>query len=186
MSIGISDVIAVLALLAAAFSIVWQVVRARWEKPVVVVTGRVNRHWNRKHREQVLLTITITNVGEKPVTLMAAGWELTDHKKGDPGVTGFSNWSMKDRSEFPRRLEPHDFIEVPSKHDFVPMVAGRTMRPHVEVVRRPTWREVRRGIGAVRQISGNEISAPEAPLEPQTPRKAKAKMVVRGVTQVGD
>jgi len=166
----IATVISIVALLASLFSLGWQLVRARWERPVVVVRGQtVSRTrqaltvytGDEKPRPKKLewaLTTTIVNVGERAVTVVGWGWAYGSISSKDVAIT-----TIKARGsqipDFPLRLEPHDSRTWTIAH---PMegtnLRGTNVTPFAIVVQRPTSRELRRGVSAERRVFGVPVT----------------------------
>lgn len=142
-----------LAVLVATVALTWTVIRSRWERPVVIVTGRsriVPVPGAPDTRRRFELSVTAANIGEKPVTVLDVAWAWVSSHGTDMSSIGLQDDSGPD---VPVRLEPHDsktwLIYAP--------VDGMTMgdaHPRVEVVQRTTWRERRANTKPVRQVHG--------------------------------
>ena len=163
-----SVAISIVALALSLFSVSWQVARARWERPVVVVSG-VALARSVRGIETPVRRIDATNVGERPVTVIAAGWILHAGKDGQG-----SGWSGVPDDGFPLRLEPYETKSWAIPGGAMATVGPRNLGlPFVRVVRRPTWWGKRRGLPAERTIVGH-LGAYFAPAVPKQLHRQKA------------
>lgn len=125
-----SLIVSFIAVGVSLFTLGWQLVRSYWERPVVVVTGlRVTR--NAGSGNQHVYRITAANVGERAVTLTAAGWRIgssRDPHSGSADVIPFD--------EFPVRIEPYDTWVREFDEPWRP-APFRLDIPYVQIVRRP-------------------------------------------------
>jgi hypothetical protein len=161
----VSTVIAIIALLASLFSLGWQLARARWERPVVVVRGVIVSHERQVPQivhaglpgdgamESVIVyRMTVVNVGERAVTVVGWGW-LTFDRTVDLTATA------EGIPDFPFRLEPHDSrtwaLVMPSVG--TSPIPEQKAEPYARVVQRPTRRELRRGVSAERKVYGAPV-----------------------------
>lgn len=162
---ALPTVISLLALGVSLFSIGWQLRRALWERPVVVLAGAVTRRSGgptdsvsdpRVTTSEYVMRFTIVNVGERAVTAVGWGWSLT--LQGEGGRVIMSNRG-KGIPEFPIRLEPHDSKSWVMTHPIEGTNLGSYMAtPFARVVLRPTWRELRKGVSAERRVDGASVS----------------------------
>jgi hypothetical protein len=137
------------AIVISILSLVWNIRRASWDRPRVVVTGRagVGLSGDRPNEPYWELSLSVANTGERAVTLERGSWLV------DNGAGGI-HWMVPD-DVFPVRLEPHDSRDWTIKHP----LRGSTLerfrgRPAVCIVQRPTWLERRKGVGATRWVYG--------------------------------
>jgi hypothetical protein len=135
-----STIISLIALLVSLFALGWQLSRSRWERPVLVVVGTIasrSRSADAGAAVTMEYRITVTNVGERAVTVLSAGWviERMANGSGSMHITG------KDREQPGPRSNPVD-------------------EPYVVVVQRPTWREKRSDVGPTRTVYGKVGSLP--------------------------
>lgn len=188
---GSFPTVATLALVLSVVSLGWQVLRAWWDRPVLMVTGdlfyriapdteltirtmdtsvgEVEYIDTRDAPMGWQATITVTNVGDRSVTITDAGWWYS------PGT----HWEdierapgMEDR--FPLRLEPHDQVRLaghiaddgeawrygnPPLEMDTPGGKMPAARPFIDYVRRP-WRwRLRKRPGVTR------LYAPTVPVD---------------------
>jgi len=159
----VSGYIAIAAFILAVVSLIWQMRRSWWEKPVLIVSGTQRALGSDTKVSDHELKMVVTNVGERPVTLLDFGWYY--------GAGTHSNNIERPEVSvtFPRRLDPHDFVELAGTIDAESawnyvnqplMVADHDRnlyqgtRPFVLVVRRPTRRELKRGDPGIRRVDG--------------------------------
>lgn len=144
-----STVVSSFALLVSLYALGWQLSRARWERPVVVVNGVASETESEGQERRKEYRVNVTNVGERPVTILGAGW-----------ITGLANDSVEslelpqaDKVSLPARLEGHDsrsWVIVRPMCEQPHEIEG----PYVLIVQRPTWREARAGAPTIRTIHG--------------------------------
>jgi len=165
-----SAIAAWIALALSLVSLVWQFARAWWDKPVVLVKGELRSSgedvdgalgWNG--------TITVTNVGERAVTLTDVGWWSGVGTHEELIERPATPWRL------PHRLEPHDQTRFsgalssarafgwgnPAYTVRSPFSGedARAARPFVEIVHRPSRWRVRRSDGKIR-THGDDVIVP--------------------------
>lgn len=148
---GPSDVIAAVALLVAIVSLGWQFVRSRWDRPIVIVDGEIREMWGGEEDEDVVaheMHLNMVNVGEKPATVILAGWALDP----DPEFE-----SDKDETLGPWRIDAHDHVELVDNRNMSWPWPSNTAVPYVRVVLRPTWWERRRGVQPIHEVRGHPV-----------------------------
>ncbi len=139
------------ALVASVYSIGWQVVRARSDAPLVTMSGRVSYSVLNEDYDHPMwaFELRVSNAGRLPVTVERVGWSM--FCSGGP-----LHVSGGDISETtPLRLEANDS----RSWEFDNRVRGTLCdglfgQPTAMIVRQPTWREKRRGLGVHHAVSG--------------------------------
>lgn len=127
------DVIAGAALALSVVSLIWQVLRWRWERPVVVVRGSWNSTRLRDGPDKWHMSVTATNVGERPVTVDLPAWVIR-RRFARP-------WTMVGTEELegptlPFRLEPFDVQRWTFTAIDLPVEPRATGHPALAVIRR--------------------------------------------------
>jgi len=165
--------VALVALAVSLGSLVWQLTREQWDRPVVIVGGIRVSNGSSGEESRWQYRIDVTNVGERPVTLIEAGM-MTETDDGFQTV----GLLAEEVGEFPVRLEPHDSRSWTIN-------AGLTKHPQpnykpwVKVVQRPTWRARRRGTLPERTILGEWFGSygpePSGVMSRKPPKRRKTK-----------
>ena len=168
-----STIVAIIALVVSVGSVVWQLARERWDRPHVIVGGIRGSNGSTGDESRWEYRIDVTNVGERPVTLIEAGMLVgTDDGFQYVGLLG------EEVAEFPIRLEPYDSrswtIDMgPTKYP------KPEYKPWVKVVQRPTWRQRRRGTLPQRTIFGDWFGSygpePSGTMSRKPTKRRKAK-----------
>jgi len=155
-------ILSAFAFIVSVVALVWQLVRSRWERPVVVVGGSFSSQGSSQSPiPRISLRIDVTNVGERAVSIVAVGWIMS----ADEQSVQYIGLDEREESAFPMRLDAHD-----SKTWTIPRGPASAVKqvglPYARVVQRPTWRERRRGVLPERTIIGELGShiAPDATL----------------------
>lgn len=160
----LTTIISSIALLAALFSVIWPVVRSRWEKPVVVVTGGDGTWQAHPEAAQWMCRIDVVNVGERAVTVTGVGWYTLlegDTKRGhvvqpDTGSKG---------PDLPYRLDAHDFASWTIYRALASSSPSDAKVPWATVVQRRSRRQLRIGVRAEEEVrgDGNKMRVPFIP-----------------------
>lgn len=135
------------ALIASLFTVGWTLVQSRWERPVVVVTGREGHLTNDEHGTRWFCSVDVVNVGERAVTVTDVGWYTLRREDGHDAL-------RPTKAGLPIRLEPHDSRTWTTYSSVAAAQRHTVNEPFVVVVQRPTWRERRNGVEAEREILG--------------------------------
>lgn len=140
-AIEVSDVLSAVAVLVALVALSLQLVTSRWERPVVRVTGvrytTAGGPDNLPNR--LTYRITVTNFGERPVSILSAGWQTL-------GANHSNNMKalLVPHSEFPVRLEPYDTKTWHVSEGF--RLGGNEVdKPFIQLVHRPSFLDHFRG-----------------------------------------
>lgn len=136
----LSLALSVLAVSISLVSLLSQLVRSRWERPVVVVTGEVVAHGSRLElpsgavEEQAPFwefTLVAANVGERAVTITKLSWRR-----------GAGRYSMlvAHESQSAFRLEPHDsHTWTLTRETSMYWLLGADVYPCAAIVKRPKF-----------------------------------------------
>lgn len=128
-----SDVIAGAALALSAVSLAWQLMRVRWERPVVVVRGGWVSQQNAGGPASWVLSVSVTNVGERAVTVDEPAWII--RRRFARPWTMFGSEDLQGPA-LPHRLEPFDVQRWTFAANDLPLEPGATGHPAVAIVRR--------------------------------------------------
>lgn len=101
-------VVAVIALVLSVVTLVWQINRAWWERPVIVMSRHQHPYnWEGDSKNAIHeLTLKVSNVGDRAVTIVDFGWYYGDGTH-DPDIE-----RPDVEAKFPLRLEPHDIVDL--------------------------------------------------------------------------
>jgi hypothetical protein len=71
-----AEAVSTLALAIGAANTAWQVRRGQLDRPHVIVTWHVQQliHMKKPDEDELRYIITVTNVGQRPVTITSVGW----------------------------------------------------------------------------------------------------------------
>jgi hypothetical protein len=106
--------------------------------------------------------VTVTNVGQRAVTVMGAVWHCDI-----PDGSSIQLMARNAEQPFPFRMEPNDsrtwFVKVDAQGRAMVDVIGK---PGVQLVQRPTRRESKRGVRAERFVYGSPSLMDRTEYEP--------------------
>lgn len=164
--VDLSLIVAVAAFALSAVSLTWQALRVWWDRPVVLTRASLHgRSWDLGYGGTQFgweCELRITNVGERAVTVVDAGYWF------GPG-THFEDVERPfDGKAFPVRIEPHDQVRLTGSLNegtawdarHAPQgdegVGELPVRPFVELVQRPLRWKLNRTAGVVRLYAEND------------------------------
>jgi hypothetical protein len=152
----VSSILSGVAVAISVVALLWQVVRSRWERPVVVVRGEIRAMYPIDDIESGIerydLIVSVFNVGEKPATIIEWGW-LLEFEEGEP--------TQEHDHIGPRRIEPHDHFSTEYSQPVGLTWPDDLVIPFARVVRRPRWRRLNRDGSTVQEVRGEPISISE-------------------------
>lgn len=150
----LSDLISAIALLVALGTTVWQIQRARFEKPIIDVFAYAVSIQTSDTPRWVTHAV-VSNVGDRPVTLLRLQWAQTD---GGTFRHAYSSSPQPESVKLPYRLEPFDSVPILMSFSNMPALkAKESLRAAALVVQRATWWEKKRGIGSQREIFSPKV-----------------------------